>query len=144
MIHLREYKKSDFEIINELWMEYGLSNQERNDSHEMIQNTINQGGFLLVMEDQETSNIIGCSWVTNDGRRLYLHHFFIKREFRKMGHGKQLLDESLKRAQEMGLQIKLEVHDDNKRVRLLYKNAGFKYLGDFRIYIRRDTELFQY
>ena len=56
----------------------------------------------------------------------------------------QLLDESLKRAQEMGLQIKLEVHDDNKRAQLLYKNAGFKYLGDFRIYIRRDTELFQY
>ncbi|OFZ52148.1 MAG: hypothetical protein A2381_00560 [Bdellovibrionales bacterium RIFOXYB1_FULL_37_110] len=140
MITVRDFRNEDFEAINKLWIEYGLSSFERNDSLEVIKKTISNGGFFLVMEKTDLGIIIGSSWVTNDARRLYLHHFFIKQEFRQKGYGKQLLSESIKKAKEIGLQIKLEVHDNNKNTQMLYKGADFKYLGDFRTYIRRDIK----
>ena len=51
---------------------------------------------------------------------------------------KPLLRESLKIAKEIGLQVKLEVHQHNGRAISLYKNAGFQRLGDYDVYIIRD------
>jgi ribosomal protein S18 acetylase RimI-like enzyme len=51
--------------------------------------------------------------------------------------GKALLKTSLDRARVLNLQIKLEVHRDNKAAIGLYQNHGFKYLGDYDGYIIR-------
>jgi ribosomal protein S18 acetylase RimI-like enzyme len=82
--------------------------------------------------------VVGTSWLTNDGRRLYLHHFAIDPEFQGGGLSKPLLRESLKIAREIGLQVKLEVHQDNERAINFYKKAGFQRLGDYDVYIIRD------
>jgi ribosomal protein S18 acetylase RimI-like enzyme len=41
---------------------------------------------------------------------------------------------------EIGLQIKLEVHQSNERAINFYKKAGFKRLGDYDVYIIRDLQ----
>ena len=81
---------------------------------------------------------MGTSWITNDGRRLYLHHFGIKPEFQGQNLSKQLLKVSLNFAKKSRLQIKLEVHKKNKIALNLYKNSGFNYLGDYEVFIIRD------
>jgi len=91
-----------------------------------------------VLVDKASDTVVGTAWLTNDGRRLHLHHFAIDPKFQGGGMSKPLLRESLKIAKEIGLQIKLEVHRDNAKAIHFYEKAGFKRLGDYDVYIIRD------
>ncbi len=135
---IRDYRTGDYEQIIPLWKSLDLGKPERGDNREIIENTIKGGGKLLILEDIETREIIGTSWITNDQRRLYLHHFGIKKELQGKGFAKPLLEESLKFAKKTGLQIKIEVHKTNIPALELYKKCEFKYLGDYEVYIIRD------
>jgi len=135
---IRDYQSTDFEQINILWIATDMGGAHRGDNQETIERTLQNGGKLIVLE--ESNKIIGTAWITNDSRRLYLHHFGILPEFQNQGLGKILVKESLNYAKELKLQIKLEVHKDNQIARELYKKAGFNYLGDYHVYIVRDLE----
>jgi ribosomal protein S18 acetylase RimI-like enzyme len=135
---IREYQKGDFDEIMRLWVETGLGNHERGDDEKIIEESIRLGGSMLVLEEKEKKRIIGTSWMTFDGRRIHLHHFGILPELQGKGLSKILLDDSLKFVKEKGCQVKLEVHTTNIKAINLYKKAGFKYLGDYDIYIIRD------
>lgn len=135
---IRDYKSEDYSAIIHLWQITGLNTPERGDNENIIEKTISVGGKLLVMLDAEKKNIIGSSWLTNDGRRLYLHHFGILPEYQGRGLSKLLLSKSLAFAKKIGKQIKLEVHQNNTIAKKLYSKAGFRYLGDYEMYIIRD------
>lgn len=136
--HIRDYKAGDFSQVDSLWKETGLGSIQRADDHRVIENSLIKGGKLFILEDKTTGDIIGTSWITNDGRRLYLHHFGIKLSFQGQGLSKPLLQKSLDYAKSTGLQIKLEVRKTNTQAVKLYKKAGFNYLGDYDVYIIRD------
>ena len=136
--HIRDYQKEDYVKIIQLWESLDLGRPERGDNREIIENTIKEGGKLFILEDIETKELIGTSWITNDHRRLYLHHFGIKSKFQGQGLSKQLLEESLKFAKAYDLQIKIEVHKTNTAALELYKKYDFKYLGDYEVYIIRE------
>lgn len=135
---IRGFKDNDYNEVVELWLETDLSNPERNDTLETIHKTLKHDGAFFIMEQKATKKIVGTSWITNDGRRLYLHHFGIKPEFQGKKFSKQLLEVSLDFASKNGLQIKLEVHKENNIALNLYKKSGFDYLGDYEIYIIRN------
>ena len=112
----------------------------RGDNLAIIRASILVGGKLLVMCIADSYEIIGTSWITNDSRRLYLHHFGILPEYQGLGLSKHLLKRSLNFAKESQMQIKLEVHEGNTVATDLYKKAGFTYLGDYDVYIVRDIQ----
>lgn len=134
----RDYADDDFDGVRDLWQLTGMAGSQRGDNNEVIRNTLNNGGKLIIMEDTASGKIIGTSWLTNDGRRIYLHHFGILPEYQGQGLSKPLLEKSLEFAKEKGLQIKLEVHKTNLKAIDLYKKGGFKYLGDYLVYIIRS------
>ncbi len=134
----REYKKSDYHEIIKLWKETGLGGEERGDNAEVIERTIQHGGKLLIMEEAENGTILGTSWITNNGRRTYMHHFGIKPEYRYKGLGYELGIKSLKYAAKLGCQIKLEVSLKNKPALRLYQKLGFQSLGDYDVFIIRN------
>jgi ribosomal protein S18 acetylase RimI-like enzyme len=115
-----------------------MGDQSRGDNRETIGETIALGGRLFVLEDRLTHRVIGTSWLTLDGRRIYLHHFGIDPRYQGKGYSGLLLKVSLDHARSTGLQIKLEVHKDNELAEAIYIKAGFKYLGDYKVYIIRD------
>ena len=137
-INIRDYKSNDYNELLNVWQQTNLSTPNRGDNETTIANTIKLGGKLLIMEDVNNNKIIGTSWLTTDGRRLYLHHFGILPEYQGKGLSKLLLSASNKFAIQLGQQIKLEVHKDNYVAKNLYKNYGFQYLGDYEVYIVRD------
>ncbi|HBS85649.1 MAG: hypothetical protein A2W91_14200 [Bacteroidetes bacterium GWF2_38_335] len=137
---IRDYVPADFAEMAEMWKLTGLGNPARGDGPEVIEKTLKCGGKMLIMTQADTKRVIGCSWLTNDGRRIYLHHFGIHPDFQGRGLSKPLLAESLKFAKEMKMQIKLEVHRENTTAVNLYKKGGFNYLGDYHVYIVRDIE----
>ncbi len=136
---IRSYKSDDYSTIINLWTELGLANPKRGDNSNIIEKTLKSGGKFLILETNE-GEIIGTSWITNDGRRLYLHHFGIKKEYQGKGLSKILLNASLDFARSLNMQIKLEVHNKNIIAKNLYKKAGFEYLGDYEVWIIRNPK----
>ena len=136
----RDYRTEDFEAVNYIWQQTGMGGAIRGDDQDVILRTIEMGGRLILLENTAKNEIIGTSWVTQDGRRIYLHHFGILPDYQGKGFAKILLDASLKFAKGTGLQIKLEVHEDNEIARNLYVKGGFKYLGDYNVYIIRKYD----
>jgi len=135
---IRDYTNSDFDSLNALWQETGLGGTQRGDNAHTIEDSLNLGGKLIVIENTKNHEIIGSSWMTFDGRRIHLHHVGVKPSYQNKGLGKKLTLESIKYAKKKGYQIKLEVHKDNVNAIKIYKKLGFTYLGDYDVYIIRD------
>ena len=134
----RDFEVNDYKNVISLWISLDLGRPERGDNLDIIVNTLRNNGKLIILEDKITKELIGTSWITNDQRRLYLHHFGIKKEYQRRGLAKLLLYQSLKFAKETRLQIKIEVHKTNIPALELYKKYDFKYLGDYEVYIIRE------
>ena len=133
----RTYLPRDWPEIDTIWQLTGLGDKERGDTKDVVEKTLAMGGRMFVLENLFEHRIVGTSWITFDGRRLHLHHFAIHPDYqgRKLSH--PLLQATLSFARKNGSQIKLEVHRDNTRAINLYTQYGFKYLGDYDVYIIR-------
>ncbi|MBT5426111.1 MAG: GNAT family N-acetyltransferase, partial [Bacteroidetes bacterium] len=105
----------------------------------IINETIAKGGKLLVLTD-DADLIIGSSWMTQDGRRMFLHHFAIDPEYQGRGLSHLLMRESMSWMEDIGLQIKLEVHRSNEIAKALYCRYGFQELGDYVVFIIREPK----
>ena len=134
----RNYRKGDFEGVITLWGLTGMENSERGDNESVIIESIKMGGCFFILEEQSSGKICGTSWMTFDGRRIHLHHFGILPDYQGNGLAGILLEESLNFVKQKGYQVKLEVHNSNVKAINLYKKYGFKYLGDYDVYIIRN------
>lgn len=134
---VRDYREEDFPALMQLWEATDMGGKKRGDDEDIIEDTLSYGGKLLILEDDD-AGLIGSSWITTDQRRLYMHHFAILPKFQGKGLSHLLMDKSMEFVVETGLQVKLEVHRDNKIARALYASYGFKYLGDYQVFIIRD------
>jgi len=137
--HIRDYIPEDYDQLLELWDLTGLNYPERGDNQEVIDRCQKMGGKLLIMTDPDHDKLIGSSWMTYDGRRIHLHHFAIHPDYQNKGLGKILVRESLQFIREMGQQVKLEVHENNKIAKHLYEKFGFFAFTDYDIYMLRNT-----
>jgi ribosomal-protein-alanine N-acetyltransferase len=135
-MHIRDFQAKDYKQLQHLWHITGMGGEFRGDNENTIEKTLRAGGKLLVLMKEDL--LIGSSWITNDARRLYLHHFGILPDYQGQGLSKLLLEKSMEFARSTGLQIKLEVHKENEIALNLYKKAGFNYLGDYVVYIVRE------
>lgn len=137
---IRDFVEDDYDEVNQIWELTGMGGKQRGDDLLVILRTLDHGGKMLVLVENKTQKIIGTSWMTHDFRRIYLHHFGIHPDYQRNGLGTFLAKASLQFAKEEKMQIKLEVHKDNKAAIQLYKKTGFNYLGDYLVYIIRDVE----
>jgi ribosomal protein S18 acetylase RimI-like enzyme len=135
---VRKFVNEDYEQVLHVWQETAMGGAQRGDDLKVIENTLNQGGDLFVLVEKESDKVIGSSWITNDSRRLYLHHFGILPEFQGKGLSHLLMKVSMDLARELKLQIKLEVHKNNQIASKLYESYGFQYLGDYQVFIVRN------
>ena len=138
---IRDYCNEDYNGLMALWQATDMGSSIRGDTSEIIDRTITMGGKLLVMENKNSAQIIGSSWMTFDGRRIMLHHFGILPEFQGLGLSKLLLKKSMGFVKEKGVQVKLEVHSSNYKAIKLYSSFGFRHLGEFMVYIIRDVSI---
>ena len=135
---VRDFRDDDFKSVASIWELTGLGSPLRGDTIDTIRESIEIGGKLLILEENDPGKICGTSWMTFDGRRIHLHHFAILPEYQGQGLSHMLLQESLKFVRKKGCQVKLEVHKSNTKAIELYKKYGFEYLGDYEVYIIRN------
>lgn len=136
----QDYHPDDYSELYSFWEELGLTGPERGDTPEIISQTLKMGGKLLIMKDSVEQTIVGSSWMTFDGRRVFMHHFGILKSHQNKGLGSLLAKESMKFIRNMGYQVKLEVHKNNIAAKVLYKKLGFFAFTDYDIYMIRDLE----
>ncbi|MFA6725527.1 MAG: GNAT family N-acetyltransferase [Candidatus Cloacimonadaceae bacterium] len=122
-------------LLTSIWDKTGISNPERADSFHTIQRTLEYGGILLLA--YVDAILAGTIWLTNDYRRLYIHHMAVLPEFQNQGIGRYLLQKAIEIADNQGLQAKLEVHSDNATALNLYRSMGFIELDGYLVMIRR-------
>ena len=80
--------------------------------------------FIAVSENK----IVGTLKCSHDGRRGYLHHLAVKKEFRKEGIAKKLINNSLDNLQKAGItkdKVRVFVLDTNKPALKFWKHNGF-------------------
>jgi len=136
---VRDYRPGDFESLQSLWKATDMGQAEREDSEEVIERCIDMGGRLLVLVNQVSEEIIGSSWMTWDGRRIFLHHFAILPAYQKLGLGTMLAKESMKWIRKQGQQVKLEVHKQKHAAKRLYEKFGFFSYKDYEIHMIRHV-----
>lgn len=137
--YFTEFEEKDFEEILSLWVDTDMGQPERDDNPTSIIRCNDFGGKLIVMKKNENHEIVGTSWMTYDGRRVFLHHFGIKPSWQGKGLGKALGLESMKFIHSKGAQVKLEVQKENIKAKKLYENLGFFAYEDYDIYMVRDV-----
>lgn len=135
---IRDYHHEDFPAVDQLWKTTGIYTEERGDTAELILSCNEAGGKFLVLEDPSSGHLAGTSWMTWDGRRIYLHHFAIHPSKQGKGYGRKLAMASLAFAREKDCPLKLEVHSQNKPAVNLYKSLGFEDFEDYHIYLKLD------
>jgi ribosomal protein S18 acetylase RimI-like enzyme len=132
---LRDFTEADFDSLGRLWAATGVGNPARGDTLDSIRRTLASGGRLLVLDDG--GEVVGSCWLTDDARRLYVHHMAVAPALQGQGLGARLLEKAIDIAADKGLQMKLEVHHDNARAIALYKRLGFDFIGDYEVMLRR-------
>jgi N-acetylglutamate synthase len=81
-----------------------------------------QLNFMVIHDNQ----IIGTIKSSHDGRRGYLHHLAVKKEFRKMGIANELVRICLERLRKIGIKkFRVFVLDTNKKALQFWKHIGF-------------------
>lgn len=138
-VRCRDFHDGDFPAVQALWEATGMGGAQRADDLPVVRRTLDLGGRLLVLEEVPGGALAGTAWITQDGRRSYLHHFGIRPDLQGRGLGRLLLDAVLEAARQLGLQLKLEVGQDNPRAQELYRRNGFQRLGDYEVLIIRDV-----
>lgn len=136
-VFIRDYKEADYPELMKLWESLELGRPERGDDRKVIAQTLKYDGKLLVA--LVDNRLIGAAWITNNGRRLYLHHMGVAKEFQRQGIGKKLMEKTLEFAEAMNMQIKLEVHHTNPNAISLYRKYGFEPLSGYQVLINRGT-----
>lgn len=85
--------------------------------------------FFLVRYNGRYAGIANCyiNFSTFKAKQyINIHDFAISIKYRRLGLGKKLMNEIIRYAEENGYcKITLEVRDDNKNARELYKSMGF-------------------
>ena len=121
--------------VESLWKETGVFRQERGDTAETIFRCNRKGGKFLILEEEEERRILGTSWLTWDGRRVFMQYFTVHPSVQGLGYGRELARASMDFARSLKNPVKLEVHHNNIQAIQLYQNMGFKALKGYEVYI---------
>lgn len=135
-MQIRDYQTGDFPQLEALWKKTGVYRSDRGDTPEIIDQCQTMGGKFLLMEDPENGRIFASSWLTCDGRRLHMHHFAVLPSYQNQGYGRALAMKSLSYARQLGIPVKIEVHENNSCALHLYESLGFEPLDGYGVYMK--------
>jgi GNAT superfamily N-acetyltransferase len=132
-----EFEEIHFSSLMVLWQECGLATPGRADTLHDVQQSSGRGGRLWVALSRD--KLVGSIWVTDDGRRQYLHHLAVAEGWRQRGLGRRLMQLALSYSDDVERQVKIEVERNTPWLRQFYNEFGFVDLGNYEVIIRRSA-----
>jgi ribosomal protein S18 acetylase RimI-like enzyme len=118
-----------YDEVIEIWRKTGLSvgsSDTKEEVNRMLQRNPNL--FLIgKIDDIIMGTVVGAF----DGRRGYVHHLAIEPKFQKKGFGRIMMNELMKRFNEMGVhKVHLFIEKYNKQVVGFYQRLGWEIRDD--------------
>ncbi|HOO32444.1 MAG TPA: GNAT family N-acetyltransferase [Thermotogota bacterium] len=135
MMQIRELIPEDYEDILLLWKQAGFLIGKSDSEGEYVRflRANPRTSLGVICDDQLSGAVLGGF----DGRRGTIHHLVINEASRKLGYGKALMYELIRRFGEMGVvKLSLWVKTDNSQVIAFYEKLGFE--------LRRDLYTMSY
>ena len=121
----RDMEISDYEPVRGLWVASGFAIRPITDTHEGIQRFLARNPGLSIVAVNE-GQIIGCALGSHDGRRGFLQHVAVSREFKGQGVAKAMIDICLGRFRTLQLGwIHLDVEQNNGSAMTFWLNRGW-------------------
>lgn len=129
-IVIRNYRPEDYASVKLILEEGGLFDPGWDAEEKLIKRIEEKRDSIIVacIEDIVVGNIFLV-----DDFFPFVFHLAVKKEFRKKGIGKKLVEESAKRLKQHGHdEIALLADDENEELKLWYKNQGFTLSKSYR------------
>ncbi len=134
-IKIREMAIDDYDGVFKLWAETeGICLRGVDDSYEGINKFIKRNPETCFVALDEWQKIIGSVLCGNDGRRGYIYHLAVHKNYRKKGIGKKLVQNAADVLRDLGIsKAALIVLGTNKEGNEFWEKMGY-YTRDDVIY----------
>lgn len=139
-IKIREMVIDDYESVYKLWSETeGMCMRNVDDSYEGINKFIKRNPNTCFVALDEQNKIVGAVLCGNDGRRGYIYHLAVDKNYRRRGVGKHLIQNASYALRDLGImKAALLVLHTNKEGNEFWENIGYYERYDI---IYRDKSL---
>lgn len=137
---IRTMTIDDYDGIYKLWAETeGMCLRNADDSYEGINKFIKRNPKTCFVAENEQNRIIGSVLCGSDGRRGYIYHLAVHKNYRKMGIGSNLVNEAADALKDLGIsKAALLVLRTNKEGIEFWEKMGYYDRNDV---IYRDKSL---
>ena len=128
---IRKMKIEDYEKVYDLWIHTeGMGLNTTDDSREGIAKyLLRNPNTCFVAEDNR--KIVGVIMSGHDGRRGFIHHTTVMKEYRRQGIGKKLVDSALVALEAEGIhKVALVAFEKNVLGNIFWEKAGFTIRDD--------------
>ena len=128
---IRIMKIEDYEKVYDLWIHtVGMGLNTTDDSREGIAKyLLRNPNTCFVAEDNR--GIVGVIMSGHDGRRGFIHHTTVMKEYRRQGIGKKLVDSALAALEAEGIhKVALVAFEKNVLGNIFWEKAGFTIRDD--------------
>lgn len=133
-IEVKEFDMSRYEEVYALWKKVFPVNTDSSYDRDKVEFFLRRNsGTSLVAELDGV--IIGALLAGHDGRRGYIHHLGVLEEYRGLGIGKRLIEETEQVLRKQGIEkVHLFVFQDNEPAKAFYRRIGFTERQDIGIF----------
>ncbi|MBD5395114.1 MAG: GNAT family N-acetyltransferase [Lachnospiraceae bacterium] len=138
---IRAMKINDYNAVFDLWMQTeNMGLRELDDSKEGI------GAFLKRNPDtcfvaEKEGKIVGVILCGNDGRRGYIYHTVVHRDYRKQGIASRLIENAVLALQKEGItRVCLNVVESNEAGKGFWQKRGWEKKDFLGFYSKSITE----
>lgn len=138
---IRTMKVNDYDAVFDLWMQTeNMGLRTLDDSREGIEAFLKRNPNTCFVEETE-ENIIGVILCGNDGRRGYIYHTVVHKDYRKRGIATRLIENAILALQREGItRVCLNVVETNEAGREFWQNRGWEKKDFLGFYSKSITD----
>ena len=128
---IRNMTPRDYPSLYDLWLRTeGMGLNPRDDSRDGIERYLRRNPSTCFVAE-ESGQIVGGILAGHDGRRGFLYHTAVAKDFRKQGIGRQLVERALCALESEGIhKVALVAFTKNQTGNAFWEKLGFSARGD--------------
>jgi ribosomal protein S18 acetylase RimI-like enzyme len=139
LYRIRPFRIADYDRVYAIWKKAEGVGLNESDSREAVGRYLRRNPGLSQVAESG-GNVVAAVLCGHDGRRGYLHHLAVAREWRRKGLGRALVAACLERLRREGVpKCNLFLFASNRPGRTFWKRLGWSVRADLRLVQRRTA-----
>lgn len=132
-VSIQPFRIEDYDAVVAFWEKQDGVGLNESDTRDAIQLFLERNrGMSFVVRDAGT--VVGAALCGTDGRRGYLHHVAIAKEYRGKGWGRRLVEICLGELKKSGIsRCNIFLFADNEAGEAFWKKIGYRVRVDLKV-----------